>query len=198
MLCLPFILILLSILGILRNRSTRSYQVKVDAFWERERQANYVRRKDISNLDYIQIPLESFPIGQYSDTKLAECEETFQSLKDTQILNLTGMSNTDLKLEYGAANLPVLSECDVRFTTLARTIMDYGKQLNELGHPLEAIRVLEFGIQCKTDISANYTLLAQLYSENGQSAKIPSLVQAASELDSLMKDSILHKLSAYT
>ena len=198
LLCLPFILILLSILGILRNRSTRSYQEKMDAFWERERQANHVRRQDISNLDYIRIPLEDFPIGQFSDKKLAECEETLQSLQDTQILNLSGISNTDLKLKYGAANLPVLSECDTRFTVLARTLLDYGKQLNELGHPLDAIPVLEFGIQCKTDVSTNYTLLAKLYSENGLSAKIPSLVHAAEGLDSLMKDSILRQLYPLT
>ena len=192
--CLSFIIVILSVFSLLRNRSTRTYQEKQNAFWEKERQANSVRKKDISNLDYIQIPLDTFPIGKYSDEELLSAENTLVELSGQKILNLSGISNTDLKLMYGVANLNALSEYDFNYTVLARATMAYGKRLAELEHPKDAIAVLEFGIQCHTDVSANYTLLAKLYQQTGQAEKIHHLVQSAQSLDSLMKNYILREL----
>lgn len=197
LLVLPFIIIILSIFSLLRNRSTRSYQEKQDQFWEKEQRANLTRKKDISNLDYIQIPLDTFPIGQSDDPELAALEEDLSDLSSCQILNLSGISNTDLKLQYGAANLTVLSECDANYTLLAKTILAYGKRLSELGYTQEAITVLEFGIACKTDVSTNYTLLASLYHDVGEEAKIAALSEAVRDTDLLLKDSILQKLAQY-
>lgn len=194
LLCLPFFIILLSVFSFLRNRSSNSFQEKQDAFWEKERQANLSRRKDISNLDYIQIPLDTFPIGQFTDDTLARLETSLEDLSSRKILNLSGISNTDLKLEYGAANLPVLSEYDANFTTLARTISAYGSRLAELGHCQEAVRVLEFGIKCRTDVSTNYIILYKLYKECGETEKANELAETVRNSDMLLKDSILAQI----
>lgn len=193
-LLLPYIIILLSVLALLRNRTNRTSKKNQDSFWEKEQRANHTRKQDISGLDYIQIPLDTFPIGQFTDEKLTSLEQTLTSLSNRKILNLSGISNTDLKLQYGAANLPVLSECDANFTLLARTITAYGERLAELGHWKEAILILEFGIQCKTDLSKNYTLLGTLYRDHDDSAKIQQLVDIVQNMDLLLKDSILQQL----
>ena len=129
LLILPFILILLSTFSLFRNRSQRAMQKQKEAFWEKEQRANLTRKQDISGLDYIQIPLDSFPVGQFPDERLSSLEQTLERLGSRQILNLSGISNTDLKLKYGAANLPVLSDCDANFTTLATVIVSYGERL---------------------------------------------------------------------
>lgn len=193
-LLLPFFIILLSVFALLRNRSSNSFQEKQDAFWEKERQANLSRKKDISDLDYIQIPMDTFPIGQFTDDTLARLEATLKALSSQKILNLSGISNTDLKLAYGAANLPVLSECDANFTVLARTISAYGSRLAELDHCKEAILVLEFGVACRTDVSTNYILLHKLYEECGQTAQADELAETVRNSDMLLKDSILAKI----
>lgn len=193
-LLLPYIIILLSVLALLRNRTNRTSKKNQDSFWEKEQRANHTRKQDISGLDYIQIPLDTFPIGQFTDEKLTSLEQTLTSLSNRKILNLSGISNTDLKLQYGAANLPVLSECDANFTLLARTITAYGERLAELGHWKEAVLILEFGIQCKTDLSKNYTLLGTLYRDHDDSAKIQQLVDIVQNMDLLLKDSILQQL----
>ena len=192
---LPFIIILLSLFSMFRNNSTRALKKQQDAFWEKERLANQTRRQDISQLDYIQIPLDTFPVGQYADAQLASIETTLKNLSSRQILNLTGISNTDLKLQYGAANLPVLSDCDANFTTLVQAVTSYGERLAQLEHWQEAIRVFEFGIACKTDMSKNYTLLGTLYREHGQPEKLEDLIQTVRDSDLLLKDSILEQLS---
>lgn len=194
LLCLPFFIILLSIFSLLRNRSSNSYQEKLNAFWEKEQRANLSRRKDISNLDYIQIPLNTFPVGKFADEKLSDYETSLADLSNKKILNLSGISNTDLKLEYGAANLPVLSEYDANFTTLARLISDYGSRLAELGYKQEAVTVLEYGIACRTDVSKNYVQLYKLYEENGETAKANALAETVRSSDMLLKESILAQI----
>lgn len=193
---LPFFLLLLGCFAMLRNRSQRSIQEQQEAFWAKETKANQTRKQDVSGLDYIQIPLDAFPIGRFNDAELLQEEEKLLNLSKKQILNLSGISNTDLKLAYGAANLPFLSECDANYTQLARAILSYGKQLAEQNHIQEAVTVLEFGISCKTDVSANYTLLADLYSQLGQTAKIEELRQIVLPMDSLMKNAILNHLES--
>ena len=68
-------------------------------FWARESAANSVRRKSLDGLPYIKIPLENFPTHLLQDnSEVLECIETMEFLSDKKILNLTGWSNTDLKL----------------------------------------------------------------------------------------------------
>lgn len=193
---LPFVIILLSLFNLFRNRSRRSMKESQNAFWEKEQRANQTRKQDISHLDYIQIPLNTFPIGKYGDDKLSELEQTLRTLSSRKILNLSGISNTDLKLQYGAANLPVLSDCDTQFTTLARTLSAYGEQLAALGHWQDAVRVLEFGVACKTDISKNYTLLGTLYREHNQSDKLNELIEIVRSSDMLLKNAVLKQLTS--
>ncbi len=193
---LPFVIILLSLFNLFRNRSRRSMKESQDAFWEKEQRANQTRKQDISHLDYIQIPLNTFPIGKYGDDKLSEFEQTLHTLSSRKILNLSGISNTDLKLQYGAANLPVLSDCDTQFTTLARTLSAYGEQLAALGHWQDAVHVLEFGVACKTDISKNYTLLGTLYSEHNQTDKLNELIEIVRSSDMLLKNTVLKQLTS--
>lgn len=194
-LLLPYLIVLLAVFALLRNRSHRNYQEKQESFWEKEQRANLTRKQDISNLDYIEIPLDTFPCGRYKDPQLEALETELTRLGSRKILNLSGISNTDLKLKYGAANLTALSEYDMNFTSLARTIAAYGKRLAELGHTPEAIAVLEFGVSCRTDVSTNYTLLGSLYYENGHPEKAQQLAGTVQDMDLLLKDSILQQLA---
>ncbi|MBO4799900.1 MAG: YfhO family protein, partial [Lachnospiraceae bacterium] len=129
--------------------------------------------------------------------KLSEYQETVKNLAEYKILNLTGISNTDLKLQYGAANLEVLSLADQRFTTLARTISGWGNYLYDQGDIPEARQVLEFGISCRTDVSANYITLAKIYKESDPE-RIAALKETAESLNSLTKNSIIERLEEIT
>lgn len=191
MIWFAFFLIILSIFGFLRSRSSKEQKITADSFWEREEHANSIRKEDISQLEYITIPLDKLPFRDTNDTKLCEYQNTVRNLSEYKILNLTGISNTDLKLQYGTANLEFLSLADQRFTTLARTISLWGNYLYEQGDVLDATTVLEFGIQCKTDVSANYITLAKIYKEKSPE-KISGLITQAKELNSLTKNSIVN------
>ncbi len=175
----------------------------LDDFWEKEYEANRTRRKSLDGLDYITIPLDTFPMTQPSDDELlAECRDTLTELSKEPIVNLTGISNTDLKLQYGAPNINLLTAYDQRYTTLARTLQTFGKALYDKGYVGDAKTVLEFAVSTKTDVSSTYKLLTVIYKETGQPEKIKELIPVAEALNSGLKNSIVKMLeeesSSYT
>lgn len=164
-------------------------------FWDRESRANATRMKDISNLNYIQVPLEQLPLHrEIEDERLQSYINEIEELSHKKILNLTGMTNTDLKLEYGAPNITRLTEYDLNFTNLVRAIAKLGEKYLEYGVKEDATIILDYGIQIQSDVRLNYELLAKIYEENCRYDKIEELRVQAMKLNSLSKDPILRSL----
>lgn len=178
--------------------SQKAEASKKERFWMRESESNQTRKQDISDLNYISIPISQFSLPVIKDEKLEELKNRLVQLSTQKIVNLTGISNTDLKLQYGVANLPALSEFDANFTELARLLNTLAHRLYELGYISEAQTILEFGVACGTDIRAHYVLLASIYQKTNQSDKIKTLIEYAEQLNSLMKESILTYLNNST
>ena len=167
-----------------------------DDFWQKEAEANNTRRKSLDQLDYIQIPFQKLPEAALpEDPVVRECLDTLHELALAPIVNLTGISNTDLKLQYGAPNIDLLSQYDQRYTVLARTLQTWANALYEKGYVEEARQVLEFAIETRTDISASYKLLSAIYQQNGMTHKISDLIPVAESLNSPMKKHIVQYLS---
>ena len=125
---------------------------------------------------------------------LSECMSTLEDLTSKKIVNLTGISNTDLKLEYGTANITVLTEYDQNYTVLARCLNQWGSFLKKNGQIPEAKKVLEFAIETKTDISNTYYDLAEIYAKDLDFSKIEELNNIAEELPSANKNAIVRHL----
>lgn len=166
-----------------------------DSFWARETAANNTRKKSLDNLEYISVPFDFLPMDVLKeDEEVAECHRLLYSLSEQKIVNLTGLSNTDLKLEYGAPNLTVLMDYDQNYTVLARTLQKWASILYKAGYIDEAKTILEFAVSTKTDVSATYSILSEIYNKTGQSQKIESLLQIAEGLNSAMKPAIVRIL----
>lgn len=164
-------------------------------FWARERKANSVRRKSLDNLDYITIPLETFPTHVLRENStVAECIETLETLTSRKIVNLTGYTNTDLKLEYGAANLTALSEYDQNYTILVRTLQKWADALTEAGYPDEACVLMEFAVNTGSDVSHTYYQLAEYYASRGQDDQLRRLKGLAGAIKGPGRNIILKRL----
>lgn len=165
------------------------------SFWEKEAEANGTRRKSLALLDYISIPLDTLPIHVMEDDEtVRSCIQTLERLQNTKIVNLTGISNTDLKLQYGVANLNDLTEYDANYTELVTTLQTWAQTLYDAGFIAETAAVLEFAVSVHSDISASYLLLAKIYDNTGAFDKIAPLAETASGLNSLSKDIIVRTL----
>lgn len=191
-----FILLLLA-LTYFRTKAANEEKEQMEKFWAKETQANQTRKQDISNLPYIEIPLSEFPLGICDSSYCKRLEEQLKDLSGRKILNLSGISNTDLKLKYGVANLSVLTECDQNFTRLSNLLFNYGKALHDEGFAPEAVRVLEYGISIKADMSRMFLLLASIYKEENNTDKIRELIPKTSCLSPLLKDSTVKQLESY-
>lgn len=178
------------------KRQNKSKAQAESEFWERERRANSVRRKSLDGLTYISIPLESFPTHiLQQDQIVMECIETLEALTSQKIVNLTGYSNTDLKLEYGTANITALSEYDQNYTVLVRTLQKWADALIEAGYMEEACVLMEFAVDTGTDISATYDKLAEYYASKGLDDRIRRLKGLAGALHCSSRNIILRHLN---
>ena len=178
------------------KKSDRQMKEQLDQFWEKEQAANLVRKQSLEDLHYIRIPEDffAFPYDPETDPDAAEAMTILKSLKDEQIVNFTGISNTDLKLSFGAANLPSLSRFDQNYTLLARALQSLAEYLVRKEQTADAIRVLEFAVDTKTDISSTYKLLGDLYIKNSSRDKIDDLIPKAAALNSALSGAIVRSL----
>ena len=178
------------------NRSNRISDHADKEFWARERKSNETRKKSLDALPYIQIPLESLPTDVLTeDETVQSCISTIRELADTKIVNLTGYTNTDLKLEYGTANITALSLYDQSYTLLATTLQKWADILWNAGYEQEAVTIMEFALSTETDISRTYLLLAEHYKKVGETEKLSRLSEVAKSLRSSNGSAILRRLS---
>lgn len=166
-----------------------------DEFWARENRANFVRNKPLDDLNYIKIPLESFPTHLLNeDPKVLECIDILESLTSRKIVNLTGWSNTDLKLEYGTGNISALSEYDQNYTVLVRTLQKWADALIEAGNTEEASVLMEFAVSTGTDIGRTYYQLADYWNAKGKWEQLERLIHSAESLRSANREIIIKNL----
>lgn len=199
---LPYFIIILLVIQLYLKKNTNSVKEKLGKFMEKERESNSVRKKDISSLEYINIP-DTLPYLNTpreslndSNPEIAKYINKINSLKDSKILNLTGISNTDLKMQYGPANLATLSEYDDNYTELVRTIAELTHKLIEINEPDNARPWLEYSISINTDIKSCYTDLADIYILAGSPEKVRDLISKARHLNSINKSVIIDNLTS--
>lgn len=180
------------------KKHSRHDDKKQKEFWAREQEANSTRKQSMDDLSFITLPIETFPMNiMENDDRVKEYQETILHLSQEKIVNLTGISNTDLKLKYGVANLPLLTHYDQCYTTLAITLQNWASLLYENGYEKECITLLEFAVDTNTDISATYKLLAEIYVKNGEKTKLDKLKATTENLNSAMKKPIDRMLKEF-
>ena len=131
------------------------------------------------------------------DPRIAEYLERLRFLSNEKIANFTGISNTDLKLRYGAPNIESLMRCDQNYTVLARTLQEWAQLLYENGHTDDAETVLRYAVSTRTDVSGTYRLISEIYKSRGDYDSIRSLLPVAEKLNSAMKPHIIDILMGY-
>ena len=190
-------LILACVIAISIKKDKNTQENAEQNFWAKEHKSNFVRKKSLENLNYISIPEEILTLQPAQPT--SQILSYLQDLKDIsalKIVNLTGISNTDLKLTYGTANITLLSEYDAHYTQMVTILHKLAEKLADSDDKENAILVLEYAISTGSDVSKSYYLLSELYTQVGTPEKIHSLIQQAENIQSIMKNAILQHLQA--
>ena len=166
-------------LAILRARATRSEKQRTDAFWEKENAANSARKVDLTTITYFQFDPDSLPASPNDAPDLQNARDAVVQASKQPMLNLNGISNTDLKMTYGPQNLDELTVYGDHFSDLEEAILAYGTLLHDNGYLKEAIAVLEKGVLLPTDLTQNYIRLADYYTEAKTASKRTDLLTLA-------------------
>ncbi|MCR5626284.1 MAG: hypothetical protein K6F99_03090 [Lachnospiraceae bacterium] len=191
-------IILLVILLNFRLRRQKKKELKSDEdYWKKEREAFTTPRKDISNLPYIKIP-EDLPLDfPCEDDLVTECRNTIKNLSKDKIINLNGMSNTDIRLTYGTLNYEPLAMADTRYLTLIRYLSQLGQKYCELGFTKEAEEILKYSLDIGSDVKSSFLTLANIYYDSGREELMATLQEKAAAITTLSRDSVVNALSEF-
>lgn len=175
--------------------SVKKTENTVDAFLEREKLSNSTRKQSIDDLDYVTVDLAQLPTLENENNPLIlDLNKKLKEYETKKLVNLTGFTNTELKMEYGVANLNILSEYDLNFSDFTKYLDELANAYNDSSRKSEAIKTLEYALSIKTDISGSYLLLATLYAECGMQDKIAGVITSAEHIRSITRNSTIEKL----
>lgn len=165
------------------------------AFWRKEKEANFARKKDISHLPYLELDRTKLPFGNSATDRVADCQKEVEQIILHPILNLHEMSNADIKLQYGIANFEFLSACDQNYVRLIRSLNTWGQALYELNDLVHSRQVLEYAVELGSDVTKTYITLAHIYTEQNEIERVQKLIWQLEESDSLLKDAAIRELT---
>lgn len=193
------------------KRSDNEMENANNDFWEKEYKSNFVRKKSLDDLNYITIP-SSFLEFDYDleNDRVNDAFESIKNLSECKIVNFSGITNTDLKLQYGTANITVLSEYDYNYTCMVRSLQTLAESLYNRANDAStntdpsqdinysnSIAILEFAVDTGTDMSSTYKLLGDIYFNMQSVNKLNELLNKSHSLNGLMKSSIEEYLEAH-
>lgn len=182
---LAIVLISMLAISIAIKKSKKVEENTEKDFWEREHEANFTRKKSIDDLNYISIPNEIIDLNNKNINVFA----------DKKIVNLNGIPNTDLKLEYGAPNITILSEYDQNYTDLITTLAAEADAYMGENKINEARIVLEYATDINTDIARCWEALANIYINSDEKNLIHLLIKKAENIKTFRGTAILRKLN---
>ena len=180
----------------IRRSNARSKKIN-EEFWQRERESYRAPARSIKDLDYVRFP-ENLPVHiSTDDPSIKEYQKTLENLTKEEVLNLSGISNTDIRMSYGNKNMEELSRADQRYLTLCRTLDRLSEAYVEKGFRDEARTLLEFALSVGSDISGCWIRLGHIYLENEDREALLSLIGRAEALteDTHSRNEILKSLN---
>ncbi|MCQ2517216.1 MAG: hypothetical protein MJ119_00475 [Lachnospiraceae bacterium] len=177
------------------RKANKNSDKSLRAFREREAKADATRKQSLDSLQYIVISDEILNLlNENFPEELKETASHLERLKDAKTVNLSNITNTDLKLMYGAANLPLLTEYDQNYLLLTRSLIEMGEYYNEHKDFVKAKLVLEFAVSTGCDSVGVYKILTDIYNSENDTAKLNYLKSSASMLNGITKGPIMDYL----
>ena len=159
-----------------KTKQSKSESVWDEEFWEKERQANFTRKKDISDLKFLEIDVSKLPFSDSADGEEEQLQSEVKRLSSEKLLDLSGYTNSDIKIEFGQVNFDELSEYDQNFQLLHRALDRWGVYLFEQGDCSRSRQILEYALSLGSDISSSYVTLGKIALQNDDLERVQELI----------------------
>lgn len=198
-LLLPSITILILVLNHNIRKNKTKDKPSINSYLAREDAANSTRKQDLSNLPYIEVPLNTLPLDitlndEKKQLQILQHVKEIKNLSEKKMLNLIGITNTELKEKYGPANLELLTVYDQNYSLYIRNLHLLADCIYS-EHPDKAVSLWEYCLSIGTDISGTYVALGQHYADQQDKEHFMKLYEYIPNTDTISGKTILQKLN---
>lgn len=165
---------------------------------EEERLANFARKKDIPEEEFITPDLSKLPIKEYPDNDetfrgVLVSQEAVQRKGKLKMMHLIpSLSNIEIKKKFGYANLELVIRYEEHYYSYINSLNDFAVSLISLKDFISAEKVL---LHCIIDMQSNifksYVLLSNIYVQTNDKSKLIDMLKIINELEVLKYDDFL-------
>lgn len=196
---IPPVLFFLGILIIFQTflrRSTKKSEKNKKAFIEEEREASFVRAKDIEQTKFIKLDIEKLNVLREEEAK-TEREIYAYGLQKSVLEKASKpmlhfeQNNLELKKMYGPANLESIILYEENYNSFLNKLNSFSKALADADRKKEAIQILEEGIELGLDFSRSFILLADLYYEQNEIDKLKKLYDLVTKSNNITINKVI-------
>ncbi len=138
--------------------------------------------KPISEIHFISFPEDLLTEITIENPKIIDNLTTLRRLSKTQVINLDGMTNDEIRDTYGEQNFETLSMADQRYMTLCRVLKTLADECFRNGLSFEAEKFLLFAVDTNTDFLPIWQSLGEYYLNTGRSDSLKALYDKAFSL----------------
>ncbi len=186
---------------IMMRKNKVDFKQVVENIAKKEQDANLSRRKEIDKELYVIPNIKILPIKDYDDSpenkKIKDAQNlVIRKSKLTMIRFDEPISNTDLKLKYGYANLENITIYEEHYNSYMQALTLWAELLVEKNNLCDAEKVLSEAINLKCDLSKAYMLLIDIYKETNNRSKLEEIKSFIENSDLKLKSKILNYYSS--
>lgn len=183
---LPCIIIFAIIFKYKLQNITKQEQKAKEQLRQLEQRASLPIKRSLQSLPKITLSLDALPFHDNTTKDIIACQNLIKDLEECTICNLSGMTNLELKLKYGAGNLDTLFEYEQNYLQLIKALSKWGSLLYE-NHQLEDAKVvLNYAISCKSDLRSTYITLTKIYLEEDNIDEIHALAKKTESISTTL------------
>lgn len=177
-----------------KRKAAKQQEKETDLFWEREKEANHTRNKDISQLPLFTPDTTKIPWDGAKNDTILHYLDALRQLIEMPMLDLSDYSNTDLKLAYGTGNFQTLSDYDETYQNFLQTLCALGKAYLEAGDLTHAAEACRLCLDYDSKNRIAYITLAKIYKQDSKTYLLSGLIDEIKHSSIARKESLLHEI----
>ena len=193
---IPFFMffIIVSIFRIVLINAGRSYNKDIKEELERDRLANFSRKKDIpENIFYLpnleDLPIKDYPIDDTFNSVISAQEKVLQK-GNLKMLRLSPpLSNIEIKENFGYANLELIIRYEENYYAYIHALNNFASSLIKIDDEQSAENVLlNCILKMESNVLKTYSLLFQIYMDKNDKAGLKDIFERIGSIESLNFD----------
>lgn len=167
---------------------------KVKEYLKQENQTYIKPKSALNDIKFIDVNFNDINFNAKDDNAKEEINKLL-AFKDLKIASFKGMTNNDLKKEYGTNNFDDVLEYQNNYEELLNQLRVTSEVLIKDEDEKSAMKLLNYAVDLGDDVTKSYTMLADLYAKNKLRKEMYHLVDTVRSNKNLSQQKIMSYIS---